>query len=312
MNDPILPSHASGGGKHRVVTLGDPDYPTRLKEIHDPPARLYVDGRLPVEPMIAIVGSRRATPYGQRAAHHLARDLSEAGVVVVSGLARGIDAAAHRGALEGGTPTVAVMATGLDRIYPPEHADLAQAIAVSGAVITEAEMGTLPLPGCFPVRNRIISGLSLGVVVVEAAQRSGALITARMAAEQGRDVFCVPGSIENPLAVGSHQLIKDGAKLVQSVEDVLDEFVDLARARARAQARIRAHTRARTRAGSGPQEPELLAVWELLDWVEPRHHDDLAVMMNLDIKEVSRRLTLLEMSGYIIGDCGAVTRSSRD
>ena len=293
----------------KIITLDDPDYPARLQQIHDPPPRLYVNGQLPSEPMIAIVGSRRATPYGRRAAHRLARDLSDAGVVVVSGLARGIDAAAHRGALEGRSPTVAVMATGLDRIYPPEHAELAQQIAASGAVITEAENGTLPLPGRFPVRNRIISGLSLGVVVVEAAQRSGALITARMAAEQGREVFCVPGSIENPLAIGGHQLIKDGAKLVQTVEDVLDEFADLARARARAH--VRAHTRARTRADSGPQEPELFAVWELLDWVEPRHHDDLAAAMNLDIKEVSRRLTLLEMSGYIIGDCGAVTRASR-
>jgi DNA processing protein len=295
-----------------VVALDDPNYPALLKQIHDPPARLYVHGRLPAEPMIAIVGSRRATPYGQRAARRLARDLSELGVVVVSGLARGIDAAAHRGALEGGSPTVAVMATGLDRIYPPEHAELAQAIAQSGAVITEAEPGTPPLPGRFPVRNRIISGLSLGVIVVEAAQRSGALITARMAAEQGRDVLCVPGSIENPLATGVHQLIKDGAKLVQTVEDVLDEFAELSRARARAQARIHARTRARarTRADSGPQDRELLAVWELLDWVEPRHHDDLAAMMNLDIKEVNRRLTLLEIGGYIIGDCGAVTRAS--
>ena len=179
-------------------------------------------------------------------------------------------------------------------------------------MITEAENGTAPLPGRFPVRNRIISGLSLGVVVVEAAERSGALITARMAGEQGREVFCIPGSIENPLAVGGHQLLKDGATLVQTVEDVLEEFVDLARARTRAhahtRARTRARARARARADSGPQDPELSAVWELLDWVEPRHHDDLAVMMNLDIKEVSRRLTLLEMGGYIIGDCGAVTR----
>jgi len=294
----------------RIVARDDPDYPARLQEIHDPPARLYLNGQLPLEPMIAIVGSRRATPYGRRTAHRLARDLSDAGVVVVSGLARGIDAAAHRGALEGPTPTVAVMATGLDRIYPPEHAELAQAIAASGAVITEAENGTLPLPGRFPVRNRIISGLSLGVVVVEAAQRSGALITARMAAEQGREVFCVPGSIENPLAVGGHQLLKDGATLVQTVEDVLDEFVDLSRARTRGHAHT--HARTRARADSGPQDPELSAVWELLDWVEPRHHDDLAVMLNLDIKEVSRRLTLLEMAGYIIGDCGAVTRSPRD
>ncbi|HEY4844982.1 MAG TPA: DNA-processing protein DprA [Candidatus Dormibacteraeota bacterium] len=311
MKAPTLTLPRQRGRGISVVALDNPDYPERLRQIHDPPARLYINGRLPSEPMIAIVGSRHATPYGRRTAHRLARDLSDAGVVVVSGLARGIDAAAHRGALEGKSPTVAVMATGLDRVYPPEHAELAQAIAVSGAVITEAENGTLPLPARFPVRNRIISGLSLGVVVVEAAQRSGALITARMAAEQGREVFCVPGSIENPLAIGGHQLIKDGATLVQTVEDVLDEFPDLARARARAQARVRAHTRARTRADSGPQEPELLAVWELLDWVEPRHHDDLAATMNLDIKEVSRRLTLLEMSGYIIGDCGAVTRCPR-
>ena len=293
-----------------TVWLTDPTYPALLKQIHDPPPRLHLRGRLPSEPMIAIVGSRRATPYGCRAAHRLARELSSAGIVVVSGLARGIDAAAHRGALEGPTPTVAVMATGLDRIYPPEHAELAQTIARTGALVTEAEDGTLPLPGRFPIRNRIISGLSLGVVVVEAAERSGALITARMAAEQGRDVFCVPGSIENPLAIGGHQLIKDGAKLVQSVEDVLDEFPDLARAHARAHTYAR--TRARARADSGPQDPELSAVWELLDWVEPRHHDDLAVLMNLDIKEVSRRLTLLEIGGYIIGDCGAVTRRAQD
>jgi DNA processing protein len=203
-----------------------------------------------------------------------------------------------------------VMATGLDRIYPPEHTELAAAIAKTGAVITEAREGTVPLPGRFPVRNRIISGLSLGVIVVEAAERSGALITARMALEQGRDVFCVPGSIENPLAVGSHLLIKDGAKLVQTVDDVLDEFPALARARTRAHAHTHARTRARTRAHSEPQDPDLFAVWELLDWVEPRHHDDLAVMMNLDIKEVNRRLTLLEMEGYIIGDPGAVTRRS--
>lgn len=295
-----------------VLWVTDPAYPALLRQIHDPPPRLFIRGQLPDSPSIAIVGSRRATPYGCRAAHRLARDLSDAGVVVVSGLARGIDAAAHRGALEGPTPTVAVMATGLDRIYPPEHSDLAQTIAKTGALITEAAEGTLPLPGYFPVRNRIISGLSLGVVVVEAAERSGALITARMALEQGREVFCVPGSIENPLAVGGHRLIKDGAKLVQTVEDVLDEFPALARARARVHAHAHARTRARTRAHSEPQDPELFAVWELLDWVEPRHHDDLAVMMNLDIKEVNRRLTLLETGGYIIGDPGAVTRRSRD
>jgi DNA processing protein len=295
-----------------TIWLSDPAYPALLKQIHDPPPRLFVRGSIPEAPAIAVIGSRRATPYGRHVAHRLARQLSDCGVVVVSGLARGIDAAAHRGALEGATPTVAVMATGLDRIYPPEHRELADAIAATGAIVTEAEEGTLPLPGRFPVRNRIISGLSLGVLVVEAAERSGALITARMAGEQGRDVFCVPGSIDNPLAIGSHRLIKDGAKLVQTVEDVLEELPALARARTRAPAHAHARTRARTRADSGPQEPELFAVWELLDWVEPRHHDDLAVMMNLDIKEINRRLTLLEMNGYIIGDCGAVIRRPRD
>src|SRR3981081_104845 len=181
--------HAGEGKSFGVVGLGDPDYPALLKQIHDPPSRLYVNGRLPAEPMIAIVGSRRATPPRHRAA-----------------------------------PPAAVMRAVPDRIYPPERAELAQTIAQTGAVITEAEPGTPPLPGRFPVRNPIISGLSLGVIVVEAAQRSAALITARMAAEQGRDVLCVPGSIENPLATGVHQLIKDGAKLVQTVEDVLDEF----------------------------------------------------------------------------------------
>lgn len=311
---PCTPPEGEGNKRHKeslILWLTDPAYPSLLKEIHDPPARLFVNGRIPDAPMIAIVGSRRATPYGRRAAQRLARELSDAGVAIVSGLARGVDAAAHQGALEGPTPTVAVMATGLDRIYPPEHAELAAAIAKTGAVVTEAPEGTIPLPGRFPVRNRIISGLSLGVIVVEAAERSGALITARMALEQGRDVLCVPGSIENPLAVGSHRLIKDGAKLVQTVEDVLDEFPALARVRARAPAHTHARTRARTRADSGPQDPELFAVWELLDWVEPRHHDDLAVMMKVDIKEVNRRLTLLEMEGYIIGDPGAVTRRAR-
>jgi DNA processing protein len=293
----------------RSIWLSDPAYPARLKQIHDPPPRLYVAGEIPAQSMIAVIGSRRATPYGQRVAQRLARELSEAGICVVSGLARGIDGAAHRGALEGPTPTVAVMATGLDLIYPPEHLTLAGSIAETGALITEAEAGTKPLPGYFPVRNRIISGLSLGVVVVEAAEQSGALITARLALEQGREVFCVPGSIENPLTRGSHQLLKDGATLVQTVEDVLEEFPQL---RERSRAYTHARTRTRTRAASEPKDPELFAVWELLDWVEPRHHDDLAVMMKLDIAEVNRRLTLLEMTGYIIGDSSGITRRAQD
>jgi DNA processing protein len=233
-------------------------------------------------------------------ARRLAAGLAETGIAIVSGLARGIDSAAHRGALEVGGTTVAVLATGLDRIYPPENLSLADSIVAMGALVTEMPEQTVPLPRRFPIRNRLISGLSHGVIVVEAAERSGALITARMALEQGREVLAVPGSVDNPLTVGTHRLLKDGATLVHTVEDVLQEFPGLVCA----PVRTRAHARTR----EGPQEPELFAVWELLDWVEPRHHDDLAAQLKLDVQEVSRRLTLLEMGNYIIGDCGGVVR----
>jgi len=290
-----------------VLAPADPGYPALLRAIHDPPARLYVRGSIPPGPTVAIVGSRRATGYGRRVAHAIARDLASLGVIIVSGLARGIDAAAHRGALAAGGTTVAVMATGLDRIYPSEHEELAADIARTGALMTEAVPGTAPQPGRFPVRNRIISGLSLGVVIVEAAERSGALITARMALEQGREVFAVPGSIENPLTHGSHRLIQDGAKLVHTVDDVITELPALVSLRAR----VGARTRTYARADSGPPDPDLRAVWELLDWDHPRHHGELAVALQLPVQEVSRRLTLLEVGNYIIGVAeGAILRRS--
>ena len=293
-----------------TLNVGDEGYPADLSQIHDPPARLFVQGRLPAEEMIAIVGSRRATPYGLRVAYRLAADLSQCGVAVVSGLARGIDAAAHRGALSGPTPTVAVMATGLDRIYPPEHADLAAQIARTGALVTEAPDGTPPLPARFPVRNRIICGLSKGVVVVEAAGRSGALITANMAAREGREVFAVPGSIENPLTEGTHGLIDDGAKLVRHVDDILEELPALARvhARARMYAPARADRHAHVRADSGPHETALRDVWELLDLDISRHHDEVATQLGISASELNRRVTLLEMGNYIIGDAGGLRR----
>ncbi len=293
-----------------TLNVGDEGYPAGLSQIHDPPARLFVQGRLPAEEMIAIVGSRRATPYGLRVAYRLAADLSQCGVAVVSGLARGIDAAAHRGALSGPTPTVAVMATGLDRIYPPEHADLAAQIVRTGALVTEAPDGTPPLPARFPVRNRIICGLSKGVVVVEAAGRSGALITANMAAREGREVFAVPGSIENPLTEGTHALIDDGAKLVRHVDDILEEFPTLARvhARARMYAPARADRHAHARADSGPHEAALRDVWELLDLDISRHHDEVATQLGISASELNRRVTLLEMGNYIIGDAGGLRR----
>jgi DNA processing protein len=289
-----------------TLTLGDEGYPADLRQIHGPPARLFVQGTIPRQPMIAIVGSRRATPYGLRVAHRVAHDLSQRGVVVVSGLARGIDAAAHRGALTGPTPTVAVMATGLDRVYPPEHAELASAIARTGALVTEAPEGTAPVPSRFPMRNRIISGMSKGVLVVEAAARSGALITARLAGDEGREVFAVPGSVENPLTEGTHGLLRDGATLVRDVEDIVGEFPTLPLARVHA----RACTYARTRADSGPQDRELADVWELLELDMPRHHDEVARQLGISASELNRRLTLLEMGKYIIGDAGGLLRRS--
>jgi DNA processing protein len=211
----------------QIITLHDARYPDLLKEIYDPPIVIYVKGdlgRALEQPPIALVGSRHCSTYGRNVAEMLSRDLGERGVTVVSGLARGIDSAAHRGALDGGGLTVAVMATGLDAVYPKENRKLAEQIAERGALVTEFCAQTPPLSQNFPFRNRIISGISRGVLVVEAAERSGSLITARMAYEQGRDVFAVPGNITSSKSFGPNYLIKDGAKLVQTWRDVVEEF----------------------------------------------------------------------------------------
>lgn len=209
--------------KVKYVTLLDADYPENLKTIFDPPPVLYYRGELRAEDAlaVAIVGSRRATPYGREAATRLARELARAGVTVVSGLARGIDSCAHRGALAGGGRTLAVLGSGLDVIYPPENARLYAEIAENGAVISEFPLGAAPEPGHFPLRNRVISGLSRAVVVVEAARTSGSLITADCALEQGREVLAVPGPITSPMSWGTNNLIKQGAKLLQEAADVL-------------------------------------------------------------------------------------------
>ena len=200
--------------------------PPRLLAIPDHPAVLFLRGDSGVlaAPQVAIVGSRRATPAGARIARRLAGELAAHGLVVTSGLAQGVDAEAHRGALEAGGRTVAVLGSSLDRVYPAAHRSLAERIAGQGALVSEFPFGTPPVPWNFPWRNRIISGLSLGVVVVEAAARSGSLVTARLAGDQGREVFAVPGSILNPLSSGCHRLLRDGAKLVERVEDVLEEL----------------------------------------------------------------------------------------
>jgi DNA processing protein len=207
----------------RLLVRGSDDYPPSLAEIHDPPSILYCRGEYrPQDQLaVAIVGSRRCTMYGRQVAEKLAGGLARAGLTVVSGLARGIDGAAHRGALDAGGRTLAVMGTGLGEIYPPEHADLADEIAQQGALLTENKLLQPPLPGLFPQRNRIISGMVLGVIVVEAARNSGALHTVRHAMEQGREVFAVPGRIDSLASAGCHDILRDGATLVRDVQDVL-------------------------------------------------------------------------------------------
>ena len=209
-----------------LVTLADEDYPKALLEIADPPPLLYVKGRRELlnQPIIAVVGSRNATPQGLKNSEAFSRTLSEAGWCIASGLALGIDGAAHRGALQGGGSTIAVVGTGLDIVYPARHRELAHAISEKGAIVSEFPLGEPSRAGNFPRRNRIISGLARGVLVVEAHLESGSLITARLAAEQGREVFAIPGSIHAPLSKGCHRLIKQGAKLVDSIHDILEEL----------------------------------------------------------------------------------------
>lgn len=212
---------------HHLITRDDPRYPVLLGEIPNPPLCLFVNGdpEILALPQLAIVGSRNPTPGGRRTAREFARHLAGRGLTITSGLALGVDAAAHQGAVDAGGPTVAVTATGPDRVYPGRNRSLAHAIAADGAVVTEFPCGTPARAGHFPRRNRIISGLAAGTLVVEASPRSGSLITARYALEQGREVFAIPGSIHNPLARGCHRLIRDGtAKLVEQADEILEEL----------------------------------------------------------------------------------------
>jgi DNA processing protein len=224
--DPARELEAAAAAGVQVISYYDHAYPANLKEIYDPPMVLYVQGTLDARDKhaIAIVGSRRSTTYGRTTASRLARDLAANGFTVVSGLALGIDAAAHLGALDGGGRTIAVLGSGFARFYPPENRKLADQVAASGAVISEFDMECPPAKNNFPIRNRVVSGLALGTVVAEAPFNSGALITATHALNQNRQVFAVPGRVDGFTFKGNHRLIKEGAKLVESVEDVLSEF----------------------------------------------------------------------------------------
>lgn len=286
----------------RVALAGDEEYPARLTAIPDPPALLYLRGELTAADAnaVAIVGSRACTAYGQRVAERIAAGLAAAGWTVVSGLARGIDGAAHRGALAAGGRTVAVLAGGLSSIYPPEHADLAERVAGQGALVTETPMTVDPQPGMFPARNRIISGLCRAVVVVEANARSGALITATHAAEQGREVFAVPGNADSPASAGCLELIRKGARLVRSADDVLEDLRGIAPPDPPPMKRPRAESPPPPTGPPPNLDPVQQRVWDALG--SPRHADELSrelglpagelavVLMKLEVKRAVRRL----------------------
>lgn len=277
-----------------TVVEGGNDYPGLLARIDDPPGVLFVRGQLlPCDALaVAIVGARHATAYGKRVAWQLAGGLARAGYTVVSGLARGIDAAAHRGALDAGGRTIAVLGTGVLTIYPPEHTDLAGEIIARGALVSEAPPLAEAHPGAFPQRNRIVSGLALGTVVVEAADRSGALITARLAGEQGREVFAVPGQIDNRMARGCHRLIRDGARLVESVDDILEEFGPLFETATTADGR---EVRSPAELQLGDVEQRVLAAFDQQAGGAAVDIDDLVNATSLAASQVLSTIGVLEM-----------------
>ena len=283
-----------------LLTIDDYRYPALLREIPDPPMVLFVRGcwRVLHRPAIAIVGSRNASPSGVLIAEHFAERFCAHRLVVVSGLATGIDAAAHRGAIDAQGDTVAVAASGLDQVYPRQHRALACAIAQQGAVVSEFPLGTAPLRRHFPQRNRIVSGLGLGTLVVEAAARSGSLITARLAGEQGREVYAVPGPIQSPLSRGCHRLLRDGAKLVESVQDVLEDLPGAVPA-------------ARTIAMSETDPTLTASQTQLLAAVDytPVTVDTLVVRSGLTTAKVCSMLLEMELQGVVVGAAdGTYTR----
>jgi DNA processing protein len=272
--------------KVKALTFEDPSYPSRLKEIYDYPPVLYVRGNLPAddEPCLAIVGTRRPTIYGKQVTEDIVTDLARSKITIISGLARGIDSVAHRAALDAGGKTIAVFGSGLDIVYPGENARLAQAIMEQGALISEYPLGVKPRPENFPLRNRIMSGLSLGVLVVEAGEKSGAIITAHQAVEQNREVFAIPGSILSPASQGTNRLIQEGAKLIRDYTDILQE---LNLTIVIQQAEIKEF--------SPLDEYESAILKQLTS--EPSHIDEICRRSGLTMPEASSTLAMLELKG---------------
>ena len=284
----------------RLLTWDEPEYPSRLREIYDPPPLLYVRGNAELlnRHVISIVGSRRPTPYGNQVAERLARDLADRGLVIASGLARGIDACAHKGALSSALgATIGVLGCGIDVVYPKENKKIFQEIEQRGAIISEFPLGTFPAPQNFPIRNRIIAGMALGVVVVEGAQYSGSLITARLGMEFGREVFGVPGNVTQPSSFGPNQLIKQGAKLVASWEDVIEELPTPVRAELMpVEAVSQAERAALIQQTLAPAERPL---YDLLSVDQARHVDEIVEMSGMTSSEVLAGLFDLELKGVI-------------
>ncbi|MEQ1767713.1 MAG: DNA-processing protein DprA [Methylotenera sp.] len=280
---------------NHLVTLADPDYPKALFEIQDPPPFLYAKGNLSLlnMPSIAIVGSRNASVQGEKNAEAFAQGLCGFGLCIVSGLALGIDGAAHRGALAANGATIAVVGTGLDIVYPAKHRDLAHQIVERGLIVSEFALGTPSKPQNFPKRNRIISGLSLGCLVVEANLQSGSQITARLSAEQGREVFAIPGSIHSPMSKGCHQLIKQGAKLVDSLQDIVEELDLAASTQTISESNEIAENQANTKNVLIP-----------LMGYEPISLENIVRLSGLTVSEVSSMLMLLELEGSVASLAG--------
>jgi DNA processing protein len=276
----------------RVITLRDEEYPKRLRDIYDPPALLYIRGELKKEDefAVSIVGSRKTTPYGRWFTEKVSQELARHGVTVVSGMARGIDSLAHWGAISGGGRTIAVLGCGVDVIYPSENRNLFAKMIDHGAILSEFPMGSPPEGGHFPRRNRIISGLSLGVVVVQAGEKSGSLITAGYALEQGREVFAVPGNVGTESSRGTHRLIKEGAKLVESSEDILEEILPQWRREGEATPKVEIPRPDLT------EEERVL--YELLSET-PLHIDVMIRESRLDPGKVSSLLLNLEFKGLV-------------
>lgn len=285
---------------HHLLVHTDPAFPPQLETIERPPAALFVAGNpdLLLRPQVAIVGARGASAQGLADAREFARRLAEQGIVVTSGMADGIDGSAHQASLDAGGATIAVLGTGIDVVYPRKHRKLAAAIAERGALVTEFVPGTPARSGHFPARNRVIAGLSLATVVVEASLRSGSLVSARLAAEQGREVFVLPGSVHSPQKRGCHQLIRDGAQLVETADEVLEAIVPAAR-----QLGVELGKRLES-AGASPQPPEYgadPAYVRLLDALghDPASLDELAVRSGLGAQDLSSMLLILELEGHI-------------